>query len=147
MDLGPLNVLPFAYEFTILKGTTPPINWSFFGTNDKSSWTLLDSVVYTKENTTDFCPYYTGDKFPFRCGETATKRYYIDNRQFFNYFRMNVYLSRNERQDLVYARHSGFELYGYYSIDFKFEKCTSYCAYFNEISKYFFIPFISMDES
>lgn len=133
IDLGDLNILPISYEFSIMKGTSPPTNWSLLGTNDRISWTILDNIAYSNENTTNFCSYYTGGTFHYQCGETVTRKFNINKKKFFNYFRMQIHESRNTKvNQYIYTRHSGIEFYGYYSTnnDFFIWRCPTFQNYY-----------------
>ena len=103
------KIIPFSYQFSTVFDTSPPVNWTFSGTNDLyNEWQILDSNV----NDSLCLRQTTG--FPNRCQNRAVVTFTISDSFFigpFKYFKFTLYSNRASTS-LYDMRFGGFEIYG-----------------------------------
>ena len=121
------KIIPIAYEFSVVKDTSPPTSWSFSASNDpENEWFLLDERL----NRT-LCSNSSMPNYEHQCGERVAHKFYLKQTAFlgpFQYFKFTLYQNRASNQ-LFDIRMGGFDIYGglYGAKESIFYRCT--CNY------------------
>ena len=140
IDLVTHKLHPSHYELGTSNGGSPPIDFSFSGSNDKNEW----FVIHSKTNYLDLCPYLNDEP---KCQSEEINVLKLDKQIGpFQYFKFSIsktrYLLYDPDHPTKDLRLSGFDIYGkLYRISenvFKYHSCKHLVI---KCSKHFIITF------
>ena len=133
INLTNYKIITISYQFSTIINTSPPVNWSFSGTNDlNGEWTLLHSNF--SEN---LCRNSTDSTYFYQCSNRNVVTYQIAKEYVmgpFKYFKFSVYLNRAtpvNGSSFYDIRVGGFEIFGalYEEDEFIFHEKTCFVPY------------------